>query len=199
MARVTLHWFALTTVVFWLPAVRGAFDGRSYAWGLLGLGGRGMQGDYWFPLLGAAGALAVIVGGWRGRFWAFVAAAAWSALLFVALTAGALSDPEALRFRGETLGIDISLAVAGPLLFGAGTVLAIFSAVRVRRRPAERPVRGGTRRLAVLAALCPVQFALFRSGAPGSLADQIGVLLTIAQWLLIGWAVRADTEPRAGA
>jgi hypothetical protein len=37
----------------------------------------------------------------------------------------------------------------------------------------------------VLAAALPFQFVLLRFGSPGSLSDQIGVLVTIAQWLLV--------------
>jgi hypothetical protein len=55
IARTVIGLFTLTTLVFWLPAVRGAFDGPSYQWGLFGLGGRGVSGDYWFPVVGASG------------------------------------------------------------------------------------------------------------------------------------------------
>ena len=30
--RAALGWFSLTTVIFWLPMIRGAFDGVSYQW-----------------------------------------------------------------------------------------------------------------------------------------------------------------------
>jgi hypothetical protein len=40
--------------------------------------------------------------------------------------------------------------------------------------------------LSALALTLPIQFVLLRFGAPGSTLDQLGVLLTIVQWLLIG-------------
>src|ERR1044072_6355926 len=43
-----LLWTALTTLVFWLPLVRGLFDGVTYQWGGFGFSGRGTDGDYWF-------------------------------------------------------------------------------------------------------------------------------------------------------
>lgn len=42
-----LLWTALTTLVSWLPFVRGLFDGMSYQWGAFGFSGRGTSGDYW--------------------------------------------------------------------------------------------------------------------------------------------------------
>jgi hypothetical protein len=105
IARTVIGLFTLTTLVFWLPAVRGAFDGPSYQWGLFGLGGRGVGGDYWFPVVGASGALAVLAGAWRCRRWAFVVLAAWSVVVFVAVLAAVTSNPAGFRFRGDTLGI----------------------------------------------------------------------------------------------
>jgi len=36
LMRIVLLWFSLTTVIFWLVTIRGAFDGSSYQWGLFG-------------------------------------------------------------------------------------------------------------------------------------------------------------------
>ena len=107
IGRIALIWFSLTTVIFWLPAVRGPFDGSSYEWGLFGLGGRGVSGDYWFPLLMAVISLAVIAGGWRSRTWAFVVIALWNVLILLAAIALAISNPDDFRFRGDTLGVDV--------------------------------------------------------------------------------------------
>jgi hypothetical protein len=106
--RAAIGWFALTTVIFWLPAVRGAFDGPTYQWSLFGFGGRGVSGDYWFPLVGVCGALAVLAGSWRRRRWAFDTLSAWNVLLFVAIIALVTSSPDDFRFRGDTLGIDVT-------------------------------------------------------------------------------------------
>ena len=38
----------------------------------------------------------------------------------------AASNPGALRFRRDTLGIDVSVAIAGPLLFATWAALAIY-------------------------------------------------------------------------
>jgi hypothetical protein len=188
MARTALGLFTLTTAVFWLAAVRGAFDGPSYQWGLFGLGGRGVSGDYWFPLVVVIGALAVLAGGWRCRRWAFAVLAAWSVLVFVTVLAVVASNPAEVRFRGDTLGIDVSLTWIGPLLFGAGAVVSLVAAWRQYRHPRNvtawntRNSRWGV----LLAAVLPFQFALLRFGSAESLSDQVGVVVTIVQWFMVG-------------
>jgi hypothetical protein len=101
---------------------------------------------------------------------------------------------------GDTLGIDISLTWLGPILFGLGAAAAIVCLLRSVRpdRPEALAWSPRNRRwLAILAACLPIQFALLRFGSEGSLADQIGVVLTIGQWLLVGLAFRQDFGTRA--
>jgi hypothetical protein len=199
--RAALGWFALTTVIFWLPAVRGVFDGPTYQWSLFGFGGRGVSGDYWFPLVGVCGALAVLAGSWRRRRWAFDTLSAWSVLLFVAIIALVTSSPDDFRFRGDTLGIDVSLAWVGPVLFGAAAVLSLAAAWRVHRHPSVEAAEWHSRNsrwLTLLAAALPLQFVLLRFGGAGSLSDQIGVLLTIAQWFMVGRVFRPYPSSRPG-
>ena len=47
----------------------------------------------------------------------------------------------------------------------------------------------------ILIAALPLQLVLLRFGEPNGRLDQVGVLLTIAQWMLVGFALK----PRAGA
>ncbi|HJU64519.1 MAG TPA: hypothetical protein VJ596_02530 [Gemmatimonadaceae bacterium] len=195
LLRALLLWTALTTVMFWLPAVRGLFDGRSYTWGIGGFGGSGLDGDYWFPLAGVAFALVLQLLGWRGARRPFhILLVGWHLLLVAGAAYAGQRDPEAFRFRGDSLGIDVSLVWIGPLLFGIPAILALVWAWRDVLRTARPSVPPwgprNTRWLLGLLALLPVQFALLRSGAPGSTADVVGVLITIAQWLLVGKALR---------
>lgn len=193
--RALLTWTALTTLVFWLPTVRGAFDGPSYQWALVGFGGRGLHGDYWFPVLGSALALATQILGWRGARPPFhVLLLGWHLLLAIGISYVAVAQAEEFRLRGDTLGIDVSLAWVGPLLFGIPAALACRWGWRDLRRRRHEPVPPWCRRntlwLAGLVLLLPAQFALLRPGPPRSIADQLGVLLTIVQWLLLGRALR---------
>lgn len=197
---MALGWFGLTTIVFWLPTVRGAFDGPSYQWGLIGFGGRGIGGDYWFPLLGTSVALIVLAGGSRRRPWAYALVAVWSALLLLGITAVVVKSPDDFRIRGDTLGIDVSLAAVGPTVFGAAAVLSAVSAWRVHRHCHYIEAswqRRNWRWLGALAGALPLQFALLRFGTPNSLSDQIGVVMTIIQWLLVGRVFRIYTAAQA--
>lgn len=99
------------------------------------------------------------------------------------------------------MGIDISLTWVGLLLFGIPAALACLWSWRdFRRRPrAPAPPWQGrnTRWLTGLLLLLPLQLALLRLGPPHRTLDRLGVLLTIAQWLLLGRALRpCPTSPR---
>jgi hypothetical protein len=204
LLRCLLTWTAVTTLPFWLVSVRGAFDGASYEWRFLGFVGSGISSDYWFPLLAASVVIIVRYVGWRGAYFPFhLVLAGWHLFLACGAMLLAVTEPEGFRFRGDTLGIDVSLAVIGPLFFGLWAGLTLFWVTRDlwQRRP--RHVlpwcKRNTRWMLILAALLPLQFALLRFGEPGSTFDQIGVLITIAQWLLLGLALAPRGSPASAA
>jgi hypothetical protein len=193
--RALLAWTALTTVLFWLPAIRGAMDGETYEWGLFGFGGKGVAGDYWFPVAAAAVAIvARVLGARGGRFPFHLLLVGWHAFLAVGAFMIARSDPDGLRIQGDTLGFDINLAVVGPVFFGLWAAGALFWVVRdwTRKGPREVPpwTSANTRWTAVLIALLPVQYVFLHYGEPDSMADKIGVVMTVLQWFLLGTAVR---------
>lgn len=147
-----------------------------------------MSGDYWFPLLTVLGSLAVMAGGWRGRSWAFIVIAAWSVVTLIAVIVAAVTYADDFRFRGDAMGINVPLAWIGPLLFGVGSVVSIIAAWRAYKRPVVVSVPWNARNwrwLAGMAAVLPIQFILLRLGDAQSLADQIGVLITVTQWFLV--------------
>jgi hypothetical protein len=202
--RWLLTWTALTTIIFWLPTVRGAFDGPSYRWGLFGFSGNGMAGAWWLPVLGSVAALTARSLAWRGGLRpASLLIGAWHAALFAGVVYAAVTNPDDFRLQGDTMGINISLALVGPALFGAGAALAVYVGVRALRRDIasrrEAWTLSNTRWLAALIALLPVQFFLLRYGSADSTADQIGVLLTIGQWLLFDRAIRPRAVAQATA
>lgn len=200
---------AVTTLVFWLPTVRGLLDGPAYQWSNFGFGGRGTTGDYWFPVAGTVGTLAAFWLGWRGgRFPVHLVLVGWFGLLATVMVHLSLTTPEAARFRGDTLGVDISLVWVGPLVFCA---LAILAAVWALRDLRSRRV-GGSRRavppwarrnsllLGIAAILLPVQVVLLGQGPIHGSLDQVGVVLVLVQWFVLALALRpVPSGPGAGA
>jgi len=185
-----MSWLTLIFLTAWLPLLRGAMDGPSYQWGggLLGLqfSGAGLSGDYWFVLAKGAIALGLLWYGWRrpnGRF--RIALVAWLALMLADTIYNVVTAPGDFRFRGDTLGVDISLALIAPALDGAMLALAGWWAVRAPALPVPPFARANIVLLTTAAALLPVQYALLSSGRGQDTNDVIGVLLTILGWFLL--------------
>ena len=196
LLRALLVWTSLTTLVFWLPALRGAFDGRSYQWGLGGLSGTGLSGDYWFPVAVAAFTCWLVTCGWRlpGRWfrWLF---AAWHAALAIGVVALAVIMGRDLTLQGDTLGITVPLWWVGPSLFGGVACAAAYWAKRDSRPPARLQVAPRERInrpwTAGLSALLTTVFVLLRFGEPHGLSDQIGVVLGAGIWFLLPRALNS--------
>ena len=135
LLKAILIWTMVSLIIVWLPLVRGLMDGDSYQWGNSAwgfqFGGRGLGGDYWFLLLQAAFGLLLLYLGWRGArqpfHWLLLL---WHIQLALQSIYNSLSSPEDYRFRGDTLGVDVSLAWVGPLLFGGFALLSIWWVVR---------------------------------------------------------------------
>lgn len=212
LLRLLLGWTAVTTLPFWLVSVRGAFDGLPYEWSWLGFSGQGISTDYWFPLLGASLALLTRCLGWRGAKLPFhILLLGWHGFLAASILLLAITIPEDFRLRGDTLGIDVSLVIIGPLVFGAWAMLAAIWVVRDLLRGQQHNIPSWSARnrawLLGLVMLLPVQFVLLRFGTPDGIADVIGVLLTMAQWLLLGfvfsprisWQASAEIQTRSVA
>ncbi len=95
-----------------------------------------------------------------------------------------------MRFQGDTLGIDVSLAPVLPIVLLGFAAAMAWWLVRRRSRAAEPPpwTRTNFILLGLAAILLPVQYLLLRE--PHGPTDAAGVLVTIAQWLLISIAFR---------
>ncbi len=218
LLRMLLGWTAVTLLFAWLPLIRGPMDGASYVWGAsywgLSVGGSGSGGDYWLLVVQGIVGLSILALGWRGARPPFhVLLLLWHGVLGTSAVYSAYTDPDPYRFRGDTLGIDISLAWVGPLFLGGFFLLAVLWTCLDLRRTREfssagdkprrytdredtlrdvptRTVAAWTRTntswLAVLMLLLPVQFVLLRFGEPHGLTDRIGVVLTIIQCLTLG-------------
>jgi hypothetical protein len=204
--KIILIWTMITMVVVWLPLVRGVMDGDSYQWGGVFWGmqfkGSGVRGDYWVLVFQALFGITLLYLGWRGARQPFH----WLLLLWqvpAALQAcyDAFTNPEDYRFQGETLGVDISLAWVGPLVFGGVALLSLFWVGRDLKKSRDKTVVEWTRVnrifLLIVLGLLPIQFVLLRFGEQHGPRDQVGVILTMLQWVMITLAMFPFTK-RAG-
>lgn len=194
LLKAILIWTMLTLIIVWLPFVRGLMDGNSYQWAnsFWGkqIGGSGVHGDYWLLLVQAVVGIAVLYLGWRGArqpfHWLLLL---WLIPLAVQACYESFTAPEEYRFRGDTLGIDVSLAWVGPLLYGGFALLAIVWVVRDLKSGRETVSPEWTRLnrafLTIALVLLPIQFVLLRFGEQHGPRDQVGVILTMLQWVLI--------------
>ena len=184
-----MSWLTLVFVIAWLPLMRGAMDGPSYQWGasLLGMefSGAGTAGDYGFLLLKAAIGVALIGAGWRRPNGAFrLALPLWLALSLADTLLNVLTAPEDFRFQGDTLGVDVSLVLVAPALDAAMLAIAGWWALRAPALPVPPLARANFVLLATAAALLPVQYVLLSTGRGQEANDVVGVLLTMAGWVL---------------
>lgn len=194
LLRVILIGTAIPGVLIWLPLVRGIADGPSYEWAhsFLGLsyGGRGTGGYYWLIAVQATFVVILLYLGWRGAkqpfHWLLIV---WNGSQAADAVYNAVQFPDKYRFRGDTLGVDVSLAWVGPLFYGGLALLsAIWIAREIRRGGRQQPHRWGrsnTIWLVAATSLLPIQFALLRFGEPHGTTDQVGVMLTLLQWLIL--------------
>jgi len=197
LLKAILIWTMLTLIIIWLPLVRGLMDGDNYQWGnsFFGrdLGGHGLHGDYWFLLLQASFGLVLLYLGWRGAqppfHWLLLL---WHISLGLQAVYNSLTFPEEYRFKGDTLGVDVSLAWVGPLFFGGFALLSVLWVVRDlksrREKAAPEWIRVNWVLLLIAVGFLPIQFVLLRFGEQHGPRDQAGVLLTMLQWVLINLA-----------
>jgi hypothetical protein len=194
LLRAILIWTAVTLIIVWLPFVRGLMDGESYQWGnsFFGtqLGGRGVHGDYWFIVIEAAFGILLLYLGWRrARLPFHCLLLFWQVLMAAQACYNSFTSPEDYRFKGDTLGVDVSLAWVSPVLFGGFALLSVLWVARDLRTQPEKVVpkwsRANSVFLLIVLALLPIQFVLLRFGEQHGTRDQVGVILTMMQWVLI--------------
>lgn len=198
LRHVLMMWLTLTFVFSWLPLVRALMDGTSYQWGTryfeLQFTGAGLTGDLWLLVAQTLLGVWLLYRGWRDPSPPFAAVLLlWFGLLAAHSVYSAATTPQQYRFEGATLGVNVSLAALAPLLHATAFVLAGWWVTRQRRVRASpgRPrwTTTNARIGSVVVLHFPVQFVLLRTGQGQETTDVVGVLLTIAQWLLISAAL----------
>ncbi len=185
-----MAWLTLTFVIAWLPFLRGAMDGPSYQWGAShfgwDFGGAGTGGDYWFAAAKAALAVLLLWAGWRRPNGPFrMALLLWLALRLADTVHAAILAPEDFRFQGDTLGVDVSLALVAPALDAAMLLAAFWWFMQAPAIKVPPLGRLNIVLLAIFALLLPVQYWLLSAGSGQDTNDVVGVLLTMAGWVLL--------------
>lgn len=190
LLHLILVYVILSGITFWLPVTRGLFDGSSYSWsGWMGIGGSGIGGQYWLLLIFSALMVLVVFLGWRGAKKPFH----WLLLIWFALLATESGSwffsAEEIRFKGDTLGADLSL---GNIIFPLDLFFLVLSCIWIIRdlrsaRPHQIPSWKRTNRvlLAAFFIILPLQFIILRFFDDYIVFDQVGVIVTMCQWVLL--------------
>jgi hypothetical protein len=198
--KAILIYDALIMIMVWLPLVRGLFDGPSYQWGWSStIGGRGLSGYYWLLVVATIYGVTLLYTGWRGARKPFH----WLLLVWHVvgvLQAVSIANSGGFRFRGDTLGTDFSLGIVVLPLELTFFSLALFWIVRDlrsgRRSESPRWSKLNQRMLLTALSIVPVQFSLLRYGELTSIYDQVGVVLTLMQWVILNLALYPwDSQP----
>jgi hypothetical protein len=114
-----------------------------------------------------------------------------------------VTDPAGFRLEGATIGLDVSLAVIGPVFFCGVAIAAIAWVIRDLRAEGSRfrvPwvwTRATRIRLAIVLALIPLEVVLFRSAGMQSTQNMIGVALVGWQWVLVNLILSRARERAA--
>ncbi|MCJ8008746.1 hypothetical protein ACFFF5_09030 [Lederbergia wuyishanensis] len=184
-----LAYVMMSGFMIWLPIIRGLFDGTAYTWsGWLGIGGNGILGDYWLLLIFASILLSVIYLGWRGAqkpfHWLLLI---WLFLLVVESAAIFFSN-ETIYFKGDTLGTQFD---AGKIIFPIDLFFLSMSCFWIYRDLKKKRHKGqlswtknNRMMLIIFFLIFPLQLITLRFLD----YDQLGVFLTLFQWLILNIA-----------
>jgi len=197
LKNVLLYIIALTFMLVWLPLLRSLFDGISYEWGMTYFGiifrGAGISIDYLFLIAQMVFyAILFYSSYWSRQRWIFyVALVIWFLHNFGNLLMEIILEGDTM-FHGETLNVHVSLtAIVIPL--SIVTVLLIGLVIRKDLLAENSQIQwssGNNKRALIIFGVLPIQAVLFALGEPHGIIDQIGVIITILQCLLVPLVIR---------
>lgn len=204
MRNLSLWILAFTFIGAWLPFIRCLFDGESYQWGQAYFGhmfsSKGVTGDFWVLIVHTALAWIILFAGFRrpGRL-AYLLMISWASLNFADTARGVIADPETMMFYGDTLGVAVNIGYFAISVWGVALAGAVLGAM-IELQPGAAPGPFGWTRtnsylLGGAMAFLPVQYYFLSTGEPHATTDEIGVILTMVQWLAIIVAISIGRKP----
>ncbi|MEQ8860405.1 MAG: hypothetical protein RIC56_17330 [Pseudomonadales bacterium] len=202
-------WVALKTLLPWLVFFRLTFEGPSYSWGTSYFGhvfhSSGLARADVLVVYGLLAAGLLVLWALRERRYALAGPLLAGYLGFFAADAVfELVSGEPVMFRGDTL--DVTLDISTPfyaLQFGMFALACVWWwCVRWRAAGTGAAMTPMQKKTALIcAAAVPLQLGLLVSGQPHGTTDEIGVVLTLLQWLLLAAALypRSPSEVHSTA
>ena len=195
-----LAWVTFTAVFPTIILYRAALQ-PNYQWGMFGVTGVGLSGGYLVVLVAAVWAWAIIVVRRRGTQPPFAALLiSWNAFLFASIIYGVLTFGSDVSFRGDTLGIEVRLAIVGPVAFGAFLLTSVLWWWRNRTPSHSSTPSAWSRRTKILMgialALVPAIAVLFvlGDGVNHTNYDLAAIVLVAAQCILVGAALDVQDQ-----
>ena len=196
---IIMSWLVFTTLVMPQLVLTRCLVQPDYRWSNAGFSGIGMVGDFWFVVVIFVYVAVMMWYGWRGARMPFhVLASVWTTALTAMFVSGVIEHGQKMRFRGDTLHINIWLGWLIPvfLLF---TALIIYWAVRDLRSKRQRFKPAWSTRntvgLVMAVVLWLVAAALFRTGPLHGSANVAAVLLMFVFWIILNaWGLRSPAK-----
>ncbi len=190
--NVLLGLIGITFVLVWLPLWRCIMDGSSYQWGMSYFGhffvSKGISADLWVLIIQVPFfALLIYSFYWlKNRTLFYILLLAWFVLVFGNYIYIVISEG-GVQFQGDTLGINVSIT---GLVIGLSVVclLAIAWVIWKDTRLEDKAIAWGRKNklwASILLAFLPLQLILFATGEPHGTTDEIGVMITILQAILL--------------
>lgn len=194
--RSTTHTILLFIISFtflsvWLPFLRSLFDGVTYHWGQdyfgYHLSGDGINVNYIFLILEVVLFSCIFYGMYwmKNRKLLFGLLILWMVHVFGSLLYEGLQGE--MMFHGDALNVHFDLTYLILVLTLVSIVLMVLSWKRESTNAKPQISWNKRNRLMAIAifAPLPVQLILLQIGEPQQTTDQIGVLISIAQALVL--------------
>lgn len=192
--HVVWLWIAFRTMLPWLVTFRLTLEGAGYSWGADYFGHRFHSSGLARPdflLVYALLAVGILMLALLRRHRFRVAGPLVVAYLavFAANAMYQLVRGEPVIFRGDTLDVTLNVSIVFFVLQFSMFAVAVLWWVGVRDvdrgtgTPPLGPIRRGL--LVVALAVIPAQIVLLVIGEPHALTDEIGVIVTLLNWVLL--------------